>query len=368
MNKTTEEIRTILSKIGLDEMKTRVAKTFFNMENVVETLYRAFVSGKNVILYGPGGFGKTTVVQEFIKQAELNHSVIIGYEDMDVEGLLGIPNIEKLMKESTYEISFDKTVFVNPGILILEEFLDVNPKTAIALKDIITSGGYRHGNKFIESRIGSIVICSNRSPYELSIDNSTTAFYRERFPIVLNVEWVNYSAAKYLNFIIKIIDEKEFSAHEELFRILSELAYRTGKLATGPVSPRIIKDTIEFLRYNEYNIDNLRFIDGLNTSILKEVRSNINLNTEVEKITTITLKVNTKLKDFLNKSPITARHLMDSILEIKKIIEKLKSLEVQHTDSMSIIKKCILKCEDTYQILWDKITPDHIDVDNIFEL
>lgn len=364
-----EGIQKELKKIGLKKMQQRVGKTFFDMDYVVEALYRAFISGKNIILYGPGGFGKSTVVVEFLKQANINYSTIVGYEDMDVEGLLGIPDMDKLLKKSIYETAFDRTPFVNPGILILEEFLDVNPKTAIALKDIITEGGLRQGNKLFESLISSIVICSNRSPYELSIDDSSIAFYKERFPIVIEVRWKEYTYYRYLLYIQKLVTPAAFTQHKESYTILAELAARTSNDKTF-VSPRVVKDSVEFLQANNYKIETLQFIDGLDTDIIEEVYAACVYREEEARLTTITYNINQQVELLLDKSDMTSRYIIDSILELKAIIKKINDLTVKSIDNIQSISKLKSHCANAIDILWSKFKPDETDenINQLFEI
>jgi hypothetical protein len=64
-------------------------------------------------------------------------TVVVGYKDMPVDALLGIPDMSKLLNESKYEVNF-KSPFYKPGILIGKN-LQI-PSTAAALKDILTEG------------------------------------------------------------------------------------------------------------------------------------------------------------------------------------------------------------------------------------
>lgn len=184
----TEFIKKKIASIPFEEVLQALSKEFYNADVVIRFLYDTLSVGGNSILYGPGGFGKTEIVKRFLQFYDIPVVTKVGHSAMDVEALLGIPNIKKLIKESEYEIVFEKSIFNNKAILVLEEFLDVKPTVASALKDIITEGGYREGDTVIESMIGPIIICSNKSPNEVSIDASTSAFYKERFPFNMLVE------------------------------------------------------------------------------------------------------------------------------------------------------------------------------------
>jgi hypothetical protein len=73
---------------------------------------------------------------------------------MPVDALLGIPDMSKLLNESKYEVNF--RVFYKPGILIGEEFTDILPSTAAALKDILTEKGFHTKSGKVESLISCI--------------------------------------------------------------------------------------------------------------------------------------------------------------------------------------------------------------------
>lgn len=370
-NEVFKYLRSNLLKIGLPEMQKRVGEKFFDMDDIVESIFIAIVSGKNLILWGPGGFGKSEVVVKFLEQASITYSSIIGYEDMDVEGLLGLPNMTKLLEESTYEIAFEKTSFNNPGILILEEFLDVNPKTAIALKDILTSEGYRQGNKFVPSLISSVIICSNRSPYEVSIDTSTTAFYKERFPIVVNVKWNDHSSIRYEAFIKKVVG-KDYNKNKLIWEVLAELAYRTTK-RDEPVSPRIVKDAIHILQFNEYNLKTLILVDGLDTSSLNEIISSCNSRNENSRLLKIAERISSYLEEILNESTPSSRFIIDSIGNVNYIKDRLNSMVLIDEGSVAILSTVKVKCEQISEALWSKITIDNIpetqeSIDNLFSI
>ncbi len=346
-------IQTQLQKFELKDLQEKLRESFFDMDNVIKYLYKTLMAGKNIILYGPGGFGKSTIVVEFLKLIDINYSTIVGYEDMDVEGLLGIPDMDKLLNKSIYETAFDRTPFANPGILILEEFLDVNPKTAIALKDILTAGGLRQGQVIKESLISSVIICSNKSPYELSVDSSTDAFYKERFPIVCEVKWNSYSYINYLAFIKTITTKEEYEAHTDIYTVIAELAYRTS--LNTIISPRIVKDSVEFVQLNDYNIYDLVLIDGFDTDILTEVKLACEIREEKDKLSQIKYNINTRLNEILTVSDMSSRYITDSIIEINAILRRLEEEEeVTNADNTTIFIDTIMKCKDSITILWGK--------------
>jgi CO dehydrogenase nickel-insertion accessory protein CooC1 len=178
-------------------MKEINDKHFVHMDGTKKVLKLALDTNMNLILYGPGGYGKTELVKYTLNSLNIPFNVVVGYKNMMVEALLGIPNMKKLIEKSEYEIAFKKSPFVGAKILILEEFMDVLPETAAALKDVLTEGGYRYKGKFIESDIDIVIIITNKSPEEINDDDSIKAFYNERFPLHYRVDWEVKSAKKY---------------------------------------------------------------------------------------------------------------------------------------------------------------------------
>lgn len=348
-------VKTKIEAIGLPTLKKEIGKAFFNMDNVVEALYYALTSGLNIVLYGPGGFGKSEIVKEFIRIADLSSSTIIGFEDMEVDGLLGVVNIKKLTEESIYEINFENSVFRNPGVLILEEFLDARPSTAAALKDILSEGGYRRGASFIESLISSVIICTNTAPDDKSTNNSTSAFYKERFPIVVNVTWDQYDYNAYFSYLRHIFpktltNEKE----EEAIRVVSELCAHTCT-TKGIVSPRIAKHAMNLvLSTHSYNA--LRYLDGIDSSIIDESIANCNAKEERRKLRNLNTNISNKLSLIESVETYTVVGLNDALAELSYIKSKLTTLSARDPEDFKMIGELLSRCSNTYDGLSKKLT------------
>lgn len=276
---TRNELIKIISSVSLKNVQLSIAKKFYNVENIVEFLYNSIVAGGNGILHGPGGFGKSEITKAFFNYYGITPLIIVGHSGTDIESLLGIPNIKKLTEESIHEIAFEKSVFNKPGVLIFEEFLDVKPAVASALKDIITEGGYRRGDEFIPSKVGSMFICSNKAPEEVIIDFSTAAFYKERFPYSKYVIWEDYSARAYLN-LFKLVYAEKYKKDEESFKLIAELCSESCNSDTI-ISPRMAFSTIDLFLINK-DISILDMISSINTSKLGEIKTRLRLERQYE--------------------------------------------------------------------------------------
>jgi hypothetical protein len=371
---TREEVllttRDTLQKIGLPKLKADVGKYFFEMDSVVEALYFALTSGFNIILYGPGGFGKTQVVKKFLEVSGLNSSTIVGYEDMEVDGLLGVVDIKKLTEEAIYEIRFENSVFANPGILILEEFLDARPSTAAALKDILTEGGYRRGSTFVESLISSVIICTNKSPEDVSKTASTAAFYKERFPIVIEVHWTNFDAQTYLKYL-QHIKPAQCLESPDAYMIIAELAARTSSNGLI-VSPRIVKYASDLIDLHK-DLSCLNNLAGLDTSEIDIVRNACVSKTEQRRINELTYNVKTLLKPMKETESYTIVFLNDALGKLDYIISKIDSMSRLSPDNFELVVALRRECVEMSEMLTKKINhnisiPDKTKIDSYFEL
>lgn len=264
--KTNKEVTTAITsrvlETTLDQLKVKLAKDFVFQEETIKTVYTALALGKNAILHGPGGFGKSKIVEAICEALGLPTIYKIGHKDMSAEELLGVPNMKKLLEESTYEVAFEKSVFAKPGILILEEFLDCNSATAAALKDILSARGLREGSEKKESMIASVIITGNKDPDDLAEDDSTGAFYNERFPYQHKVQWKEYTESNYLEFF-SVYFKRKYRDNFSKFRLLATLCENTADL----VSPRIAAEGGDAMI--TLGVDFIGTVKGIDTSELE---------------------------------------------------------------------------------------------------
>jgi hypothetical protein len=285
---TREELVNVIKSSRLETVQKKIAEKFYNVDDIVEFLYNAIIAGGNGVLYGPGGFGKTEITVAFFNYYGIEPLVVVGHTGTDVEALLGIPNIKRLMDDSTYEVAFENSIFSKPGVLIFEEFMDVKPGVAAALKDIITSGGYRRGDEFIPSKIGSMFICSNKSPDEVTIDLSTAAFYKERFPYSKYVIWNDYSSKEYLN-LFKLVYENQFNEEESSFRLIAELC-ASSCTSDSIISPRMAFNALNLFLINK-DIRMLNMVAAINTNRLDEIQQKLRLEKQYKDLNSRFLKL-----------------------------------------------------------------------------
>jgi len=314
---TSEAIAKIVLSKPLKEVTEFIRTKYYQADDVVEFLYLTLSSKGNGVLHGPGGFGKSQITKDFLAYYGIPSSVRVGHSKLDVEALLGIPNIKKLMDESEYEIAFEKSIFNNAGVLILEEFMDVSPMVAAALKDILTEGGYRHNDIFIPSKIGSVIICSNKSPDEASVDLSTSAFYKERFPYSLYTCWNSFNKKDYLNLYKTLYSEEIFDKYDE-YNLLADLCAESCNDDTL-ISPRIaIKARDAFI--NTGSIKSLQYIQSLDYTKIEMIKRKIKADNQLKTVKLYFDELRAEIYAFNVKDAESYVALLHIITETKKAI------------------------------------------------
>ena len=312
----TEKIKSRVRSVNLDKLIKDLSVDFIFHEDATKKIYTALSTGKNSILFGPGGFGKSVLVKAICSKLGLPVVYKVGYENMSPEELLGIPNMNKLMNDSIYETAFENSVFSKPAILVLEEFFDASPSTAAALKDILTEKGLREGDVKKESLISSVIITGNKSPDEVSINDSTKAFYKERFPIRHHMVWPDFSESNYLNFF-KVYFKDLYNQNFQKFLLLSKLCHNTSTI----VSPRIAAAAGDIIL--DLGIDYIDSIEDIDTSSIsifkKEVEEEKKVYEEQHIISNATDFI--KKLNILSDDPVT---VINNYCKLVLLEERLK--------------------------------------------
>jgi len=266
--KTNEEVCKLISdrvnSIPYKDLITEVEKRFIFQTKAVKAIYTGLSMNMNVFLSGPGGYGKSTLIKFVLDFYRIPYTTVVGYKDMPVDALLGIPNMDKLLKESKYEVNFKDSIFCKPGVLIGEEFTDILPSTAAALKDILTERGMHGKEGKVESLISCMIIAANKSSQEVIDDESKRAFYQERFPIQVEVKWEAHTARDYFKLLKLSFPDVESS----LLFFMAKIFEDNHVTFNNTISPRIgisitevyIKKGINFIDHFPINTANINEI------------------------------------------------------------------------------------------------------------
>jgi len=239
--KTNKEVCELVTnrieEIPYDELLKQVKKKFIYQEKATKAIYTGLLMNINVFLSGLGGFGKSELIKCILDIYKIPYTVIVGYKDMPVDALLGIPNMDKLLNKSIYEINFKNSIFYEKKVIIAEEFTDILPSTAAVLKDILTEKGYRYKGEKIESFVPIMIIAANRTANDMIENNSTAALYNERFPLQVEVYWESYSIETYYDFLLLVFPD----ANEKDLYFMAKLFAYSFINSNHIISPRLAK-------------------------------------------------------------------------------------------------------------------------------
>lgn len=270
---TNEEVCTLITErintLSVEALLIEINKDFVFQETAVRAIYIGLSMNMNVFLSGLPGYGKTDVIKAVLDVYKIPYHTLIGYKDMPVDALLGIPDMDKLIKKSEYEINFKKSIFYTPGILILEEFTDILPVTAAVLKDILSERGYRDKKGKTESLISSVLVASNKSASEISSNPTLSALYESRFPIKAIVRWTSYTTDNYYTLLKKRFGDVD----KKILYFMAKLFEVNHSTYSNTVSPRLALDSTKV--YINNGISSVGFLD-INITDIKTILQEAN--------------------------------------------------------------------------------------------
>jgi len=334
----TKKISDRVKSVNLTDITKELNKDFVFQDETIRKIYTALSTGKNCLLHGPGGYSKTVLIKAFCELLQIPIIVKVGHKESSTEDLLGIPNMQKLMNESTLETAFENSVFSKPAVLVLEEFTDTKPSVAASLKDVITERGFRENGKLKESLVSSIIITGNTNPALIGDDDdSIKAFYQERFPIQHNVVWKDFSEEAYFKFF-EVYFKDKFKEHFEKFVLLAKLC-SNNKHA---VSPRIAADAGDIMI--DMGIAYLDTINGLDTEEIESLKKDAEITYQYQKELDLLNKIRAKIKLLQNSlyhNKVASEYLktfvcLDALLTVLPL-----SVCNQNTDELIHISKLI---------------------------
>lgn len=219
------------------------------MDKTFNVLEVGLKTGKHVVLFGPGGHGKSEYTLEYLYEKNISPYVTTMGKGMSTDRLFGGLNVKEY--EATGKIEYlVENSFMNHEYVIFEEMMDAPDYILEQLKDILSSGQYRNGSQVFNIKTKFIVACTNKTREEFSKNDSLKALM-ERFPLELNVVWDNYTELAY-----KTLLEKRFGVNkvDPIIPFLLQEFTRNGIT----ISPRIALDCYDI--YEECGPDSLMFI------------------------------------------------------------------------------------------------------------
>ena len=187
------------------EISKKLSERFIRSEKIARILALAVESGKNVLLWGPGGHGKSEMVMVALSVVATEDMIFVQSfgEGMDEATLWGGLDFRALEEEKVLRYNPENS-FLNKDLAVFEELFDAPASVLLALKDTLTARKLRKGSQVFPMKTQAIIGITNRDPEEIADLGPAAAALVERFPLQLKVDWPSYDSADYLNLFQKV--------------------------------------------------------------------------------------------------------------------------------------------------------------------
>jgi MoxR-like ATPase len=345
-----EEILKEITQITKEKKKMRKStknsvkskEKFVFMDKTSSILEIGYNTCKNIVLYGPGGHGKSEMTLEFLKEKNIDPYVITMGTGMTTDRLFGGMDIPTFEKTGKIEYLVENS-FMNYEYVIFEEMFDAPDFILEQLKDILSSGIFRNGTQIFHVKTKFIICCTNRTRDEFSKNMSLRALM-ERFPLELNVIWDNYTEISYNKLL-----ESKFGV-DNVDPVIPYLLQEYAKNGIT-ISPRIAVTAYQV--YDQCGPDSLSFIaefakkPSLISEVIKKFEATIKfrelstgMNELIDKISSLSL--NTTADEKVYKA---------SLKELTNMITDIKGLTV--SDDIASMHAQLVKAATTAK---DKFT------------
>lgn len=193
------EAKVVESQVANETNEQETAESFMSsfvfMEKTAAILDVSLETGKNVILHGKGGYGKSEFTYAYLQERGIEPYVITMGSGMTTDRLFGGVDLMKFHDTGKIEYLIENS-FMNHEFVIFEELFDAPDFILEQLKDILSSGIFRNGSQTFEIKTRNIICCTNKTRDEFAKNLSLRALM-ERFPLELEVKWDNHNRLTY---------------------------------------------------------------------------------------------------------------------------------------------------------------------------
>lgn len=219
-------------------ISSALSAEFVKSTELARIIALAIEAGKNVLLWGPGGHGKSEMVTKALSVVASEDDVFVQSfgEGMDEATLWGGLDFRALDVEKVLRY-FPENSFLAKPYAVFEEIFDAPAQVLLALKDTLTAKKLRKGSQSFKMETKVIIAITNKDPEEISELGPAAAALIDRFPLQLKVEWSSYEANDYLELFQKVSSRIPGADLNGTTAILAEVFAKAAQGDT-PISPR----------------------------------------------------------------------------------------------------------------------------------
>lgn len=332
--------------------KESLLDNYVFMEKTHSVLDVGMKTDKNVVLYGPGGHGKSEYTAEYLWEKDINPFVITFGSGMTPDRLFGGLDIKAYEETGKIEYLVENS-FMNHEFVIFEEMMDGADHMLEQLKDILSSGQFRNGTQVFNIKTRFIVACTNKSRDEFMKNPSLKALM-ERFPLELNVIWDNYTEASYLTLLERRYGKGNV---DPIIPFLLQEYSRNGIT----ISPRIALDCYEI--FEECGPDALIFIAEFarKPSLINEALAKFQSTIEFKKLGSEIEYLVTEMRSTKNIGTTQKETFIENYKKLEVHAKTLKAMPAgedliqQHTALTKATADAMLDLRDRYTTALKKV-------------
>lgn len=253
-------------------IQSALASEFINSDDIARAIALAVESGKNLLLWGPAGHGKSEMVSRALSVVADESEIYVQSfgEGMDEATLWGGLDFAALETEKKLGY-FPENSFLAKPYAVFEELFDAPASVLLALKDTLTARVLRKGNQKFPMATRVVVALTNKDPAEISELGPAAHALIERFPLQLRVAWPSYTSADYQTLFERVASRLSGADLNGSLPILAEMLAKVGEQGS-PVSPRSAVHALGVVKsaaamrgsrvVEKVDMLDLRFVDG----------------------------------------------------------------------------------------------------------
>lgn len=254
-------------------LKSRLERDFIFSYELARAIALAISSGKNLLLWGPAGHGKSEMVMAALEQIASEDAIFVQSfgEGMDEATLWGGLDFRALEADKVLRY-FPDNSFLAREYAVFEELFDAPASVLLALKDTLTARKLRKGSQNFAMKTKVVIALTNKDPSEISDLGPAAHALIERFPLQLEVKWSSYGSADYLALFDRVAPRLPGADLNGSGRILAEMIAKAGEQG-DIISPRSAIHALGVVKASaamrgsgvveKIDLLDLRFIDGM---------------------------------------------------------------------------------------------------------
>ncbi len=270
--------------MSYERIKAALASEFIYSDELARAISLAIESGKNLLLWGPAGHGKSEMVSRALSVVATDGEIFVQSfgEGMDEATLWGGLDFAALESEKVLRY-YPENSFLASRFAVFEELFDAPASVLLALKDTLTAKVLRKGTQKFPMATRVVVALTNKDPSEISELGPAAHALIERFPLQLKVGWSNYGSADYIQLFEKVGPRLPGADLNGSSRILAEMIAKAGENG-DKISPRSAVHALGVVKaaaslrgsavVEKVDLLDLRYIDGMDgfaESLQKEI-------------------------------------------------------------------------------------------------